>query len=160
MKALQALFIAMGILSIATTANAASLPQIVGVVPASRPMTENAQKYIIPLFVFAEALKLPCERNAVKSEEGSVDVYQMVELKCRDFSARLYMNAHLSQVTVDVIFDGDTYSVSDDNGDGIIEEVSDSHDLLEVDDDFRAKLSAQYQEKVAVIIKFAEANMK
>jgi hypothetical protein len=146
--ALFGIAVAFGIASTASASENVPLPKTrpVSAIPAE-------QAGIVSLFF----KNLPsCTREVQTGEEGTEYEYRMITLTCKSFSAILFTNAKVKQISVAVVVNGDTYYVIDNDGDGQIEEANNGHELLDIDDAFKAKLSAKYRKKIAEIERFAK----
>ena len=127
--------------------------------PAANATSSEEMKKVVGLFTDTS---IPAERSTEVS--GGDNPYTMIRLKFKSgghvYSAKLFENSKVQRVNVDVLYEGSIYNVLDKNGDGLIDEANDGHELLELDSELRTELSAEYQKAINAMLAYYKANKK
>ncbi len=140
--------------------------------PVANAMSAKDKEKVVSLFTDTS---IPAERSTEAMNEGDAP-YKIIHLRFtsggQKYSAKLFLSKGVQSMSVDVLYEDYAYNVDDINGDGIVDEVSNSivyktvngDDITEgplnVDEKTVTELSVLYRKTIHAMLVYYKANKK
>ncbi len=131
------------------------------IAPAANATSVEDTKKIVDLFTNKS---ISAERSVIAEDKDAH--YKVMHISFESggqkYSAQLIRNGEVRLVVVEIPEQGYTTNVNDIDGDGIVDEVSesDSDEPYDPDEKTRAELSAKYRKTIDAMLAYYKANKK